>query len=92
MSSSSGWQQTYDSVFFITIAGLVFGACGLCIKTCYRCKIEELSICQGFLQIRRDIQSETRVDEVVVGVGGGGGTPSSRSSSNPARGIGDNII
>ena len=47
------WIITFNGIFFITILGVLVGAC-------YKSKCSEIKLCsrQGFLFIKRDIQGE----------------------------------
>jgi hypothetical protein len=51
-----------DGVFYLSLATMVCAGFGLAIKTCYRIKCDQISICGGCLNITRDIEHELRVD------------------------------
>lgn len=54
------WYQTFDSVFWITIAGMLFGVIGVVMKS--RCR--QFSCCWGVFQIERDIQAEIEFEQM----------------------------
>ena len=58
----SDWYSTYDGVFFISIATLFFGCLSLTIKTCYKSKCKNCSLCYGFFTIERDTENEEKID------------------------------
>jgi hypothetical protein len=62
------WTETYDGVFFISLATIITGAFGLSLKYCLKSKCEHFTICFGLLKIDRrvdlEIQSEIREMEL----------------------------
>ena len=54
------WIDTYDAVFFISIAGIVVGCFGLIIRTCLRSKCEHFSLCFGLVNIDRRVDLEVQ--------------------------------
>jgi len=56
------WFAVYDGVFFLGIATLLFGCLGLIVKTCYKSKCKDCSICFGLIKITRDTEGEVKED------------------------------
>jgi hypothetical protein len=56
------WFNTYDGVFFLGIATLLFGCLGLVVRTAYRSKCKDCSICFGLIKITRDTEGEVKED------------------------------
>ena len=54
------WIDTYDAVFFISIAGIVVGCFGLIIRTCLRSKCEHFSLCFGLITVDRRVDLEVQ--------------------------------
>ncbi len=52
--------ETFDGVFFITIATLTFGFFSLGIRTCYKSKCKSFQC--GCIKLERDISSELKED------------------------------
>ena len=51
-------SDSLDSVFYLSIATLIVGVCGLSIRYCYRSKCEDLICCWGLLKIHRNTAQE----------------------------------
>jgi hypothetical protein len=62
----TAWYATYDSVFFLSVGGIILGGIGLCIRTCYKCKLSDVDLCFGLIKVKRDTRMEEQLDEVVV--------------------------
>jgi hypothetical protein len=64
----TNWSETFDAVFFISIATLFVGLLNTIIQKCYQSKCENFSICWNFINVRRrvdlEIQSEIRQMEL----------------------------
>ena len=56
------WYTTFNDVFWLSITPMVLGAGALCIRYAYRSKCSNINICWGLLQIQRDVQHETEID------------------------------
>ena len=56
------WWETYDGVFFLGISTLLFGCLSLVIKTAYKSKCKNCSICFGMIKIERDTEGEIKED------------------------------
>ena len=57
-------MDTYDSVFFLSLGGILGALLQTTIKYCYKSKCEQFSICWGLFKIKRDIQAEEHIDMV----------------------------
>ena len=64
------WIQTYDAVFFISLATILVGAFGVSAKYCLKSKCEHFSCCYGLFTIDRrvdlEVQEEMRLAELGV--------------------------
>jgi hypothetical protein len=64
------WIDTFDAVFFISLATIVVGAFGVAVKYCLKSKCEHLSLCCGLINIDRrvdlEVQEEMRALELGV--------------------------
>jgi hypothetical protein len=55
----SEWN-TFDDTFFLTLAGLLVGVCGLSIRFAYRSKCKKIDMCG--IHIERDVDVEEVID------------------------------
>ena len=55
-----GWIQTFDAVFFVTIATILIGFFGLIVKYCLKSKCEDISFCWGCCNIKRRVDLEVQ--------------------------------
>jgi len=53
-----GWTDTYDGIFFLSLASLLVGVCGLSIKYCLKSKCEHFALCCGLIAIDRRVDLE----------------------------------
>lgn len=64
------WIETYDAVFFISLATILVGALGVSAKYCLKSKCEHFSCCWGLFTIDRrvdlEVQEEIRALELGV--------------------------
>jgi hypothetical protein len=64
------WINTFDGVFFISLATILVGVFGMSIKYCLKSKCEHLSLCCGLINIDRrvdlEVQEEIRALELGV--------------------------
>ena len=62
------WTDTFDAVFFISIATLLMTLINNIVNKCYQSKCENFSICWEFLVVKRrvdlEVQSEIRAMEL----------------------------
>jgi hypothetical protein len=56
----SDWISTFDDAFFLTLAGLLVGVCGLSIRFAYRSKCKKIDMCG--IHIERDVDVEEELD------------------------------
>lgn len=64
------WIETYDAVFFISIATIIVGAFGVSVKYCLKSKCEHLNLCCGLLVIDRrvDLEAQEEMKELELGI------------------------
>jgi hypothetical protein len=64
------WIETYDAVFFISLATIIVGALGVSAKYCLKSKCEHFSCCYGLFVIDRrvdlEVQEEIRALELGI--------------------------
>jgi hypothetical protein len=58
------FYNTFNGYFFLTLAGLIFGFCSVCLKNCYASKCEQFSICCGLIKVDRNVEIEEELDLV----------------------------
>jgi len=51
-------EEVFDSVFWITITGLVISFCLGIINVCLKSKCQNTSLCWGMVEVKRNIQGE----------------------------------
>jgi hypothetical protein len=56
------FYDEFGSIFFISIATLLTGVCGLILKQCYRTKCQNIKLCFGCIDVVRDIDTEQALD------------------------------
>ena len=61
--------ETFDGVFFITIATLICGSFGLVVRYCLKSKCDEVNLCFGMVKVHRDIKSEIELEEKEIEAG-----------------------
>ena len=63
------WYETFDSVFWITLATIITGSVGLALKFCLKSKCENFSCCYGLLSINRrvDLETQEELKEIELG-------------------------
>ena len=64
------WFETFDSVFWITLATILTGSIGLSIKYCLKSKCGHINFCCGCLEINRNVELEVEEEmkEMELGV------------------------
>jgi hypothetical protein len=62
------WYDEFNSVFWLTLSGVLIGFCGLTARMCYKSKCKTID-CFG-LHIVRDIDAEEKIDEIDLQVHG----------------------
>lgn len=56
------WMEVYDSAFFLTMGGMVFGFLGLAIKFCLKSKCKDFKCLWGMIRILRDVDLEAEIE------------------------------
>lgn len=56
------WTETYDGVFFLSLATILASSFAVAIRYCLKSKCEDFSICYGLLRVERRVDLETQVD------------------------------
>jgi len=64
----SDWD-TFDAVFFVTIATLTCGSFGLVVRYCLKSKCDEVNLCFGLIKVHRDIKAEIELEEKEIETG-----------------------
>jgi hypothetical protein len=64
------WIQTYDAVFFISLATILVGAFGVSAKYCLKSKCEHFSCCYGLFTIDRrvDLEVQEEIKALELGI------------------------
>jgi len=66
--ADSTWMNTYDAVFFVSIATLICGILTALIRLCIKLKCEQVSLCFGLIKVDRrvdlEVQEEIRALEI----------------------------
>ena len=64
------WINTFDGVFFISLATILVGVFGMSIKYCLKSKCEHFSLCCGLLKIDRrvDLEVQEEIRRMELGV------------------------
>jgi len=59
------WTDTFDSVFWLSIATGVFGFLGVLVKYAFRSKCDQVNFCgpNGILSIHRQVELENSDEE-----------------------------
>jgi hypothetical protein len=61
---SDNWFNTFDGVFFLSVASLFFGSVSLMVRYCLKSKCNEINLC-GFIKVHRDINAEFKEFEII---------------------------
>lgn len=64
------WIDTYDAVFFISLATIIVGAFGVSVKYCLKSKCEHFSLCYGLIKVDRrvDLETQEHLREIELGI------------------------
>jgi hypothetical protein len=54
----SDWFSEFNGIFFITISGLICTSVSLLIRYCLKSKCEDVNICYGLINIKRNVNLE----------------------------------
>ena len=66
----SEWSSTYDAVFFISLATLIFGFLGLIVRYALKSKCEHFKCCFGLFEIDRRVDLEVQEELAQMELGG----------------------
>ena len=58
------WYDTFDSVFWITLATIIAGSIGLCVRYSLKSKCDLVKICCGLIEIHRNVELESNDIEI----------------------------
>jgi hypothetical protein len=58
------WYSTFDSVFWITLSGIITGSIGLCIRYSLKSKCDLVKVCWGLLEIHRNVELENNNNDI----------------------------
>lgn len=64
------WSSTYDAVFFISLATLIFGFLGLIVRYALKSKCEHFKCCFGLFEIDRRVDLEVQEEMAQMELGG----------------------
>jgi hypothetical protein len=56
------WIDTFNDVFFISIATITFSFLGVVLKSCLKSKCDNTNICWGLVKIHRRVELEDDVE------------------------------
>jgi len=56
------WTDTFNDVFFISIATITFSFFGVVLKSCLKSKCDNTNICWGLVKIHRRVELEDDVE------------------------------
>jgi hypothetical protein len=64
------WIDTYDAVFFISLATIIVGAFGVSAKYCLKSKCEHFSCCWGLFSVDRrvDLEVQEEIKALELGI------------------------
>lgn len=54
------WYETFDAIFFTSIATVIAGAFGLALRYCIKSKCEHFSLCYGLITVDRRVDLEVQ--------------------------------
>lgn len=58
------WYAEFNSVFWLTLSGILVGVCGLGLRMCYKSKCYRIEL--GCIKIYRDTEDEKEIDEMGI--------------------------
>jgi len=64
-----GWTDTFDGIFFLSVASLLTGVCGLSIKYCLKSKCQHFALCCGLIAIDRRVDLEVQEEMKKIELG-----------------------
>jgi len=60
------WYETFNDIFWISIATAFFAFAGVVIKTALKSKCDESNFCWGLVKIHRRVELETNDEDVLM--------------------------
>jgi hypothetical protein len=63
------WYLTFDSVFWLSMGGVIVGAFSVAVNACIKSKCSNLSLCYGLFSCQRDTQAEVELEEHRIDMG-----------------------
>ena len=63
------WIEVFDGIFFLSVASLLVGVCGLSIKYCLKSKCEHFGLCCGLISIDRRVDLEVQEEMKKIELG-----------------------
>ena len=60
------WYETFNDIFWISIATAFFAFAGVVIKTALKSICDESNFCWGFVKIHRRVELETNDEDVLM--------------------------
>ena len=57
------WYETFNSVFWLSLAGILIGFGGVLANACIKSKCSNLDLCFGLVKCIRDTKSEVELEE-----------------------------
>lgn len=62
------WMNTFDGMFFITLAGLLLAGFKFAVEYCLKSKCSEFQLC--CIRIQRDVRVEAEIEQATIRAGG----------------------
>ena len=59
------WFNEFNGSFFLSIGTMLFAFMGLSVRYCYYSKCSQCSLCWGFIDLVRDVNTELKEDMVL---------------------------
>ena len=57
------WYETFNSVFWLSMAGIIFSFGGVVINACIKSRCSNLDLCFGLFKCMRDTKAEVELEE-----------------------------
>ena len=61
--------EIFNSVFWLSMGGIVVGAFGVAVNACIKSKCSNLTLCWGMFSCQRDTKSEVELEEHRIDMG-----------------------
>ena len=59
-------DNSYNSVFFLSLAGMVFGFFGVIIRYALKSKCENVNLCWGLISVDRNTNGELKEEKLEI--------------------------